>query len=436
MAQQPLPDSPAPQLSGVGTVTPGKGTPQNGALDAQNAGTPDAPAPSLTPGKGVSAARSADDFQTTAPDLKSIPADDAKIPDEAPVNPSGKPVATISTGINFVEVPFTVRDKNDVAVAGLTWRDVRVFENGVRQQLRYFSVDPVPLSVALVIDQSLDFKTMDKVNEALKAIQGAFTPYDSIALFTYNNGPQERTTFTGAQSNRVMATIQNSKTGGREGVQPLGGPMSQNINLNGGANLNTMPLTNTNHGQGGLPRVNNLEKEIHTLNDAILMAAQSLRAQPKGRRRILYVISDGKEYGSKAKYKEVVKYLQTNNIQLNATLVGDSAVWGIGWLNRFHIPYTMRDNILPQYVAATGGEAISEFSQHKIEQSFAKITGAARNQYTIGYISHTPLLDPKFRSIEVQVLRPGLDVIAKKGYYPTPEAMRMGAPQRSGTPKR
>jgi hypothetical protein len=30
-----------------------------------------------------------------------------------------------------------------------------------------------------------------------------------------------------------------------------------------------------------------------------------------------------------------------------------------------------------------------------------------------------PLLDEKFRSIEVRVLRPNLDVVTEKGYYPT-----------------
>jgi len=48
-----------------------------------------------------------------------------------------------------------------------------------------------------------------------------------------------------------------------------------------------------------------IPKEIHTLNDAILAAAKGAFDSSKGRRRIIYVISDGKEYGSKATYKEV-----------------------------------------------------------------------------------------------------------------------------------
>ena len=78
--------------------------------------------------------------------------------------------------------------------------------------------------------------------------------------------------------------------------------------------------------------------------DAILEAAKALAQQPKGRRRILYVISDGKESGSKASYKEVVRYLLTNEISIYGTLVGDSAMWGIGYLDKWHIPLvpTMR----------------------------------------------------------------------------------------------
>ncbi len=57
-----------------------------------------------------------------------------------------------------------------------------------------------------------------------------------------------------------------------------------------------------------------IPKEIHTLNDAIFAAAKELTTRPKERRRIIYVISDGKEYGSKATYKEVLHYLQMNQI--------------------------------------------------------------------------------------------------------------------------
>ena len=105
----------------------------------------------------------------------------------------GVPAFTLRARVNFVQVPFTVKDSKGVLMPGLNWRDIQVFENGYRQRIAVFTVDPFPLSVALVIDQSLPFQTMTKVNNALGAMQGAFTPYDEVAVFTYNNGPKVQT---------------------------------------------------------------------------------------------------------------------------------------------------------------------------------------------------------------------------------------------------
>jgi VWFA-related protein len=162
-----------------------------------------------------------------------------------------------------------------------------------------------------------------------------------------------------------------------------------------------------------------IPKEIHTLNDAILAAAKELSTRPKERRRIIYVISDGKEYGSKATVKEVIHYLETNNIAVYGTLVGTSAAWGEGRLSRIHLPFTMYDNVLYKYIAATGGQADSERNLNGIEKSYADIAKDARNQYTIIYASHESPYDSKFRKIDVIVNRPGLDVTSKLGYYPS-----------------
>ena len=52
---------------------------------------------------------------------------------------------------------------------------------------------------------------MAKVNDSLGAIQGALTPYDEVAVFTYNNGAKEWTGFTGAQGNRLPAVLALAK---------------------------------------------------------------------------------------------------------------------------------------------------------------------------------------------------------------------------------
>ncbi len=410
--QAQIPDAPRPQttLPAPGAIAPGIGTaPPSAAQDALDANSldPNAPGTSLA---NTPPATHADDG--AAPDL--------------PVAGEGTKAFTLSVGVNFVEVPFTVKNNKGRLVPGITWRDVRVYENGTRQQMRLFTVDPFPLSVALVIDQSVAFDTMAKINNALGAIQGAFTTYDEVAVITYNNGPKlQNPDFLAGQSARLQAVIDRSKTSGREGAMNYtSGPLSQNINLNNGAQDHIMPNVNTSHGTSQSNQLN-VPKEVHTLNDAIFEAAKQTTRAGRGRRRIVYVISDGKEYGSTVKQKELIRYLQTNQIAVYATLVHDlPTIPGTGFMNSLHLPFQMRDNILPVYANATGGQIDPEFRQKGIEESFARITEEVRTQYTVGYYSHEPFIDGKYRTIEVKVLRPNLDVIAKKGYYPAVQDVR------------
>lgn len=401
--QSTVPDAPAPQaptpLTGMsGPITPGRGASASSSSAAGSSTSGDQPqAPATQPPPS----QAKDQIQTAAPETGTVEDIGAKLVLNA----------------TYVEVPVTVKDSKGKPVAGLTWRDFRVFENDTREPIRIFTVDPAPLSVAFVIDQSLTADVMEKVNNSLGALQGALTPYDEVAVFSYNNGAQERTGFTGAQSSRLPAVLALAKSEGREELVPINsGPFAScNISKNGSC-VDPNLQEGRSAGNGTFITV---PKEIHTLNDAIFAAAKELSTRPKGRRRVIYVVSDGKEYGSKATYKDVLRYLQTNKIAVYGTGVGDSARWGEGYVSRLHLPFTMYDNRLAGYVLTTGGTLDSERDLSGIEKSYARIAAEARNQYTLVYASHEPLIDGKYRKIEVRVDRPGVEVIAKKGYYPS-----------------
>ncbi len=413
--QQPqIPDAPKPQVQGLGPVAPGKGTtPTYNGESGSNAGQPavDPDQPEVG--------------STLKPTEKPMPDEDQG---EAPIVPANSQEFfkdpnqfTLHTGVNTVEIPFTVKDKQGRLVPGLTWRDVHVYENNVRQRMTIFTVDPYPLSVAMVIDNSLDIHTMATVNNSLGALQAAFTPYDQVAVFTYNNGPKMITDFSGAQSNRITAAIERAKGTGRDQMYYAPGEALEQhgINLNSGAEDHENILNGHQPGSPGGLHDDQVQREVHTLNDAIFAAAKVVAKAAPGRRRIVYVVSDGKEYGSKVKTKELIRYLQQNKIEVVATLVGDSSLKGVGFIDTLDLPLMMRDNILPVYTKATGGEFYAHYRTKGIEESFAKIAEEARVQYTVWYNSREPMIDGKFRNVEVRVLRPNLQVIAKKGYYPS-----------------
>jgi hypothetical protein len=70
---------------------------------------------------------------------------------------------------------------------------------------------------------------------------------------------------------------------------------------------------------------------------------------------------------------------------------------------------------------------MAEFDRQGIEQAYATIADTARNQYTLGYTTQATK-SSAFRTIDVRVLRPNLNVFAKQGYYPLP-------PQQSQQPQ-
>lgn len=322
----------------------------------------------------------------------------------------------IQVPVNFVTVPVTVLDRRKQQVAGLTWRDFQIYENNQRQAIAFFSADAVPLSVALVIDQSLPADSMKKVNDSLGAIPGAFTSSDEIAVFTYDNGVNNETDFTAALGARIPAVLQASKRAGEYmGVPVNGGPLYSGPIINNHPVDPNLEPQRENSGFGVMP------KEVHTLNDAILAAGAALSTREKGRRRIIYVIGDGKESRSKATFREVVRYLDANGIAVYGTLVGDSATWGLGYLDTITLPLLplSPDNILPRYADLTGGQLSAEFSENGIQRSFGQLMALARTEYTLGFYSHLPRLAGSYRSITVDVLRPNLNVIAEKGYYPS-----------------
>jgi len=388
-----------------GPITPGQGAGETTTGPTSSSNPPgQQPAPaSQAPSNQVPANQVKDQVQTTAPEQPAAGEGVEKISN----------ILHVST--TFVEVPVTVKDPKGKLVAGLTYRDFRVFENETREPIAFFTTDSFPLSIAFVIDQSLTTDVMAKVNNSLGAIQGALTPYDEVAVFTYNNGAQNRSGgFTGAQSARVPFVLSMAKAAGEEMLVPVNdGPMAGcNIRQNGNC---VDPNIQPGRSAGGSTFMT-IPKEIHTLNDAILAAAKELSTRPKGRRRIIYVISDGKENGSKAKFNDVRDYLLTNKTAVYGTLVGDSARWGEGSVSRVHLPFSMYDNILIKYAHATGGVLDSERGVDGIEKSYARIAEEARNQYTLGYYTHQPVIDTRFRKIEVRLERSGMEVIAKTGY--------------------
>jgi len=329
---------------------------------------------------------------------------------------SGQELYTFFRTSNQVLVPVMVKDESGHLLSGLLPRDFSVFEDGKKQSLNFFTADAFALSAAVIIDQSMPDVALQKVNRTFSALEGAFSQYDEIAIYTYSSSVSRVADFT-ALGRKLTATFDELKTvtGRNNGVPIMDGPLGPQ-----GPIVNGVPLD-----QGTVPAISP-PRESHVLNDAILAAAVDLGKRDRSRRKVIFVISDGREARSQASYKDVLKVLLTNGILLYGVSVEGSAIPVYGKLQRFHLPKMLPSDILPKYASATGGEILSGFTPEVIEDTYAAALGDARNQYTLGYMTRATV-SSAYREVEVRVARPGcksssvrpcVDVIAKSGYYP------------------
>jgi VWFA-related protein len=333
-------------------------------------------------------------------------------PASAP-NERDEMIQTMRVNVNFVVVPVTVKDQRGHLVEGLRRADFAVFENGAEQKIRFFTSDPFPLSAAVVLDIGLPDQVLRKVNDTLPALTAAFSQFDEIALYTYGDTVTKEHDFS-AVTDRYANAIKRLKKEGTKGGAPVaGGPLGQSS-----PSVNGKPM-DPNVPHGGV-YVN--YRESHVLNDAILAAAEDLATRPRDRRKLIFVISDGKEVGSRANYAGVLKVLLSNSISVYGVAVGDTSLPLVGDLEKLNAPRSGYGNLLPRYAKATGGDIFSEFDSTAIENAYAHATEQARNQYTLGYNAKSTGPGNSYRSIEVVVHRPYLKVHAKDGYYPLPIA--------------
>ena len=397
--------------------------PKQDIPDAPSASRPPQPFPSTAPTAEPDApAANEEPPSETNPGKPSSRDVDVKTPPQAAplatttVPPRSQPrtgaedeLYKIVSNVNQVVVPVLVKDDSGRLINGLLPKDFSVYEDGVKQKLNFFSSDPLPLSAAVIVDLGMPDTAVQKVNRTFSALEGAFSQFDEVSIYTYSSTVSKAKDF--AAAGQGLTSVLNelkTKRGRNSGPPVLGGPLGPQ-----GPVVNGRPLDPSS------PTVITAPRESHVMNDAIVKAAMDLSKRERARRKIIFVISDGREYGSEASYADTLKVLLSHGIQVYGVGVEGAAIPGYNKLTKLHLPGYGYSDILPKYANATGGEIFTEFSREAIEGAYARALGDARNQYTLGYVTRlTP--SSAHREIEVRVARTDVKVTAREGYYPLP----------------
>jgi VWFA-related protein len=285
------------------------------------------------------------------------------------LNPAPDP-NVIRMDVDLVNVLCTVRDKNGAYVQDLSKNDFAVLDNGRRQTITHFGrqVD-TPLTVALLLDVSGSVTNVLDLEKAAagRFFQNVLRPGDAALLVGFAQYVLVWQDLTSSSDNLQHAL---------EGAGPMEG------------------LPNGPPARGGT-----------LLLDAVnLVAARKLKPLP-GRKTIV-LITDGEDNGSRASLEEVIRAAQQ----------ADAVIYGIHYADE-ESSIGNGLAVLERMSGPTGGRTFHVDKKMTLERIFAAIEEEMRNQYGLGYAPPEPSKSGAFHKVELKVLKPGLKVQSRDGYY-------------------
>src|SRR5215831_5495158 len=104
--------------------------------------------------------------------------------------------ATIRADVDLVVVPTSVKDRDGHFVYDLKQEDFAIFEDGRRQQIQQFSIDPAPLSAVVLVDTGLGGTALRRFSAAITALSSAFIPMDEVEAYRYQKYVAKLSDFT------------------------------------------------------------------------------------------------------------------------------------------------------------------------------------------------------------------------------------------------
>jgi VWFA-related protein len=300
---------------------------------------------------------------------------------------------TIRVPVNLVVVPVTVKDSRNQLVPDLRRDEFRIFDDGVEQRITLFSVETAPLSVVIAVDNDLKPKTSDQVHKTLEAMAAGFSASDEFALGRFDSFYTPVLDFT-TDNDQLLNQLKRLQLGDAfaTGSQPVtAGPSQNGQPVPGAPTAAQIP--------------NRLGKSTKHIDDALYDAGQLLRMRDPQRRKMIILVSDGTNVRNNThSYSDTLRLLLSSNISVYAIGV-DQAVILRG------------TTILSKYAHATGGDVFYAAKPSELADFYTRVTEEARHQYTLGYLPQNTDRGKPYHSIEVRILRPGLSLLTRDGYY-------------------
>jgi Ca-activated chloride channel homolog len=286
---------------------------------------------------------------------------------------AGGQQSTFRTGVEVVSLNVTVTDQaNQRFITNLDRDDFQVFEDGVKQEVTFFTKTQTPIALTLLIDTSASMD--DKLATAQQAATGfarRLRPEDLASVIDFDSRVQILQPFTNDAAALEAAIMKTTADGST------------------------------------------------AMYNAIYIALSELRkvrakSPDDVRRQAIVLLSDGEDTSSLLPYEEVLERAKRS----------ETAIYAIGIRSKDPVAargFREAEFVLRQLSQETGGRVFFPGSASELPAIYTQIAEELASQYTLGYTSKNPRRDGSWRRVVVRLTRSNATARTKQGYYaPTP----------------
>jgi Ca-activated chloride channel family protein len=269
-------------------------------------------------------------------------------------------------GIEMVSLNVSVSDGQRF-VTDLEQADFDVFEDGVKQNVSFFSRSQQPIALAILLDTSNSME--DKLPTAQQAAIGfakRLRPDDVAEVIGFSTQVRILQSFTN-EAAAVERAIRETTADGSTAL------------------YNAIYIS---------------------LKELKKIKAQS---EEEIRRQAIIVLSDGDDTSSLLPYEEVLELAKRS----------ETAIYTIGLrppdLGR--ATFKEAEYVLRSLAQETGGRSFFPSNVHELPKIYESISQELSTLYSLAYSSKNPLRNGAWRRIVVRVNRPGMQTRTRQGYY-------------------
>jgi len=286
------------------------------------------------------------------------------------------PQVPFRAGVDLVSLNVTVSDGTGKFITDLAAEDFNVFEDGVKQDVTFFTRTNLPIALALLIDTSASMENrLPTAQEAAVGFVKRLRPQDLAEIVDFDSRVVVLQSFSNNVAELEQA-IRKTSAGGSTSLH------------------NAVYIA-----------LKDLKKVVAKSSDEI-------------RRQAIVVLSDGEDTSSLLPFEEVLDLAKRS----------ETAIYSIG-LRSGEGPSTSAKGfkeaefVMRQFSQETGGRSFFPSQIGDLAGIYGQISDELSSQYTVGYTSKNPKRDGSWRRVVVRIARPNLTARTKLGYFaPTPRS--------------